>query len=56
MLQVVEPPNSTAYLLYTESGSKNRQGGLKDRNKVDNKVVKYLLKYLLMLKILVGVV
>ena len=30
MLQVVEPPNSTAYLLYTESGSKNRQGGLKD--------------------------
>ena len=23
MLQLIEPPNSTAYLLYTESGSKN---------------------------------
>lgn len=27
MLQLIEPPNSTAYLLYTETGSKNRQGG-----------------------------
>ena len=41
MLQLVEPPNSAAYLVYTESGSKNRQGELKDRNKVTNKVVKY---------------
>ena len=30
----------TAYILYTESGSKNRQGGLKER-KVPNKSMKY---------------
>ena len=40
MLSLKEPPNAIAYLLYTESGSKNRQGGLKER-KVPNKVIKY---------------
>ena len=39
MLQLVTPPDATAYLIYTESGSKNRQGGLNER-KVTNKSVK----------------
>lgn len=40
MLVLKEPPTSTAYLQYTESGSKNHQGGLKQR-KVSNKSIKY---------------
>ena len=39
MLQLVTPPDATAYLIYTESGSKNWQGGLNER-KVTNKSVK----------------
>ena len=39
MLQLVEPNDLVAYIIYTESGSKNRSGGLKDR-KVTNKSVK----------------
>ena len=39
MLQLVTPPDATAYLIYTEPGLKNRQGGLNER-KVTNKSVK----------------
>ena len=39
MLELIETPDSVSYLLYTESGSKNRSGGLRDR-KVTNKSVK----------------
>ena len=40
MLMLKEPPNSTSYIIYTESGSNNRQGGLKER-KVLNKSIEY---------------
>ena len=36
MFELFEPPNAKAYLTYTESGSKNNTGGLRDR-KVKNK-------------------
>ena len=39
MLELIETLDSISYLLYTESGSKNRSGGLQDR-KVMNKSVK----------------
>ena len=39
MLELKEPLDGTPYLLYTEPGSKNRPGGLKDR-KISNKSVK----------------
>ena len=39
MLVLSEPPGAKAYLTYTESGSKNNSGGLRDR-RVANKSVK----------------
>lgn len=39
-MELKEPRNSTAYIVYTESGSKNRQGGLKERQ-LSNKSIKY---------------
>ena len=39
MLEIKEPHDSLAYLVYTESGSKNNSGGLHHR-KVQNKSVK----------------
>ena len=39
MLALHEPDQATSYLLYTESGSKNHSGGLKER-KLENKSVK----------------
>ena len=39
MLEVIECPASQPYILYTESGSKNHTGGLRER-KVKNKSVK----------------
>ena len=38
MLALHEPGQATSYLLYTESGSKNHSGGLKER-KLENKAV-----------------
>ena len=39
MLALHEPNQATPYLLYTESGSKNHSGGLKEK-KLENKSVK----------------
>ena len=39
MLQLVQPNDSVAYIIYTESGSKNRSSGLRDP-KVTNKISK----------------
>ena len=40
MLELKEPHDSTAYIMFTESGLKNHQGGLK-QHQVSNKSIKY---------------